>query len=109
MEYLGTVYPVTSFLEVRYNLSPIMEFRKQLVDQLHHIIRFRKNLTNHPPLQHHHFQILSQSLIRLEKKISSFLEQESLPLNSTRSRRGLLNFVGVLSHTLFGTIDEKNL
>ena len=107
MEYLGTVYPVTSFLEVRYNLSPIMEFRKQLVTQLHHIIRLRESLTNHPPLQQQHFQILSQSLIRLEKKISSFLEQESLPLNSTRSRRGLLNFVGVLSHTLFGTIDEE--
>ena len=107
MEYLGRVYPVTSFLEVRYSLSPIMGFRKQLVDQLHHLIRFRESLTSHPPLQPHHFRILSQSLIRLEKKISSFLHQKSLPVNSTRSRRGLLNFVGVLSHTLFGTIDEQ--
>ena len=107
MEYLGTVYPVTSFLEVRYNLSPIMEFRKQLVGQLHHLIRFRESLSGHPPLQQHHLQILSQSLIRLEKKISSFLQQESLPANVTRSRRGLLNFVGVLSHSLFGTIDEQ--
>ena len=107
LQHRGTIYPITQFVDIKYSLEPLQTFLKTIhnqlyvVDALAHDITLDKNMTQ---LQH---DILTDSLIRLTSEMHSFINPPTISTGRTnRARRGLFNFVGVVSNTLFGTIDE---
>ena len=108
-ENLGKVYPITRLCEIQYDTSPISRFNKILNMQSRNLTHIKNFIDIDPSLTREHADSLTQSLNILIQRIKSFTHIHTNNTENTRARRGLFNFVGVLSNALFGTVDEYSL
>ena len=107
-EYKGTVFPISSFVDIKLNLLPLHDFKAELSKMAHSIdLLIDKIFSYTGPTDL--FQLLSPALHRLKFKLASYTDITYNPVNGSRSRRGLFDFVGVLSNELFGIVDTKSL
>jgi len=72
-------------------------------DRVIHLVEYLHNATNKA------IEGLNHTLTLVHKLISHFTLDDIWASNRSRVERGLLNFVGELSHSLFGTARDKNI
>ena len=107
-EYKGTVFPISTFVDIKLDIQPLRNFKDELNNMAHNIQIIIDNIFKHSgPTDH--FNIISPALNRLKFKLSSYTDVTYNPKNTSRKRRGLFDFVGVLSNQLFGIVDTKSL
>ena len=107
-EFKGTIFPISSFVDVQLNLQPLKDFQSELSEMARNIDLMITNIFKYTGPDDH-FQILSPALHRLKFKLASYTDKSYNPSNANRTRRGLFDFVGVLSNKLFGIIDTQSL
>ena len=107
-EYKGKVFPISSFVDIKLNIQPLNDFKNELNNMSHSIQIMIDNIFKHSgPTDN--FNIISPALHRLKFKMSSYTDVTYNSQNTSRVRRGLFDFVGVLSNQLFGIVDTKSL
>ena len=104
-EELGTVYPITRLCEIKYDVSPLESFSKTLNMQTRNLTHLKNFIDIDPSLSSEHAKSLTNSINILINRIQTFTNNTK----TGRIKRGLFNFVGVISNALFGTIDEYSL
>ena len=107
LESHALVYPVQAFIEVRYQMGALDKFTELLKIQDMSLGNIAVNIRRDNTLRESHKVTLQKAIKRLSDQISDMVE--SIPGNQgqkSREKRGLFNFIGILSHSLFGTIDE---
>ena len=107
LESHALVYSVQAFIEVRYQMGALDKFTELLEIQDMSLGNIAVNICRDNTLRENHKVMLQRAIKKLSNQISDMVE--SIPGNhnqNSRNKRGLFNFVGILSHSLFGTIDE---
>ena len=100
-ETLGQVYPVNQHAELQFDLGGVKMFIDNTKQQLKAIDVLANNVSNDTALTNIQKNILKTALFKLASKLQHFLHTPS-----NRTKRGLFNFVGTISHALFGTVDD---
>ena len=110
IENIGTVYPITRLAEIRVDTTPLTDLRTTLNSQTHNLTHLRHLILNDDSLQHGHAQQLLGSIDYIIHRVKPFTQDNATsPNKHSRHKRGLFNFVGVISNSLFGTVDEYTL
>ena len=104
VEDLGTVYPVTNQVVVHISLFPLHKLSTFATNKLHLLKNWSRRLGDDPRLTDYQISMgvaLNSTIAQLE----SFVK----PPPQHRYRRGLVDFIGVMAHGLFGLVDEATL
>ena len=99
----GTLYAVEDYVQVRYSLEPIISFTGAVNEVLSNIERIGRTISKDPLLSEEHKTMLTNAI----ENAISFAKWH--PGYNMRRKRGLVDLVGNIQHTLFGVIDEQTL
>ena len=99
LQLMGELLPITEFVHVIYDVEPLSLLVNEIESQYNSSSKLLKSLPTNSPVR--------PVLVRLNNKIANYLKD--LKPQSTRQRRGLFNFVGMLAHGLFGVVDDKTM
>ena len=105
IEDIGRVFPVNQHIEIRYKLEPLQEFSVALKAQLKGLLELDNMIAADDVLDGNERAMLLNSIAATIHELSSFVERPQAM--TRRHKRGLLDFVGVMAHGLFGVIDEQ--
>ena len=110
IENIGTVYPITRLAEIKVDTTPLTNLKSTLTAHTQNLTHLRHLIENDESLQHGHAQQLLNSIDYIMHRVIPLTHDNvTSKNNNTRSKRGLFNFVGVISNALFGTVDEYTL
>jgi len=102
IENLGTVFPISSNIEVRVSLRPLSDISNIAIHHLNEITRLRNEIAE-DNLSHEKFFLLDKAIN------STMFTLQQFVVHKRRSRRGLINIVGKVAHSLFGVVDDDTL
>ena len=108
IEDIGRVFTINQHIEIQYKLAPLHEFKEALKEQLKALLDLDNMIASDSVLDGSERSILLSSLMATIHELSSFILPPQTEINN-RHKRGLLDFVGVMAHGLFGVVDESTL